>query len=165
MGENGNKIIGGIAALAIAGGATAFFMLGGDKDKTPKEQPKQEQTAEKKDTAKTDTVAKPVKVAEKTETPKAEEPKVEEPKLRRRLSLPEPQPPYLPMDLSDWAMVPIRVKPETESLTDMEPLLSPHLIRLWLARISLHSQETSSKVNSAMASYQVVSATGIMMVT
>lgn len=35
--KNGKKIIGGIAALAIAGGATAFFVLGGDKDKTPKE--------------------------------------------------------------------------------------------------------------------------------
>lgn len=82
--KNGNKIIGGIVALAIAGGATAFFMLGGDKNKAPKEQPKQEQTAEKKDTAKTDTVAKPVEVAEKTETPKAEEPKVEEPKTKEK---------------------------------------------------------------------------------
>ena len=82
--KNGKKIIGGIAALAIAGGATAFFVLGGDKDKTPKEQPKQEQTAEKTDTAKTDTVAKPVEVAEKPETPKAEEPKVEEPKAKEK---------------------------------------------------------------------------------
>lgn len=78
--KHGKKVIGGVVALAVIGGATAYFTLGGsDNAKDAKDKPQAEQTqqTEPKDTVKQDS-AQTVKVEPvKEDVPKPDEPKPE----------------------------------------------------------------------------------------